>query len=107
MTVRFGVPHGQATSITLGAFLEWNADAIRPKLGALLDAMGADSPEHARERIRLLMEHIGLATTFGALGLDSSALEIVLEEGFYSDRSDNNPTPVSADDARFILFSLM
>ena len=54
MTAHFGVAHGQAVSITLAAFLLWNAEAISEKLSPLLQAIGAESVEDAASRIRSL-----------------------------------------------------
>ncbi len=107
MTTRFGVAHGQAVSITLGPFLTWNAEAISAKLDPLLAAIGAKTVGAAVDRIRSLMSNIGLATTFADLGLTETDVELILEEGFYADRADNNPTPISADDARTVLSGIV
>ena len=106
MTARFGVPHGQAVSITLPGFLLWNADAISAKLPALLQAFGARDPEDAANGIRSLMADVGLATDFRSLGLNKTEIDLVVDEGFYADRANYNPTPVGIDDARKILFEI-
>ena len=107
MTARFGMPHGQAVSITLPGFLLWNADAISAKLPALLQAFGARDPADAANRIRGLMADVGLATEFRSLGLGKTEIDLVLDEGFYADRASFNPTPVGIDDARKILFEIL
>lgn len=107
MTAHFGIPHGQAVSITLAPFLVWNADAISVKLQPLLEAMDADSPEAAGSLIQRLMTNIGLATRFESLGLRSSDIDLILENGFYADRADNNPRPVTYEDIRTILGKLL
>lgn len=106
MTARFGVPHGQAVSITLPGFLLWNAEAIEARLPALVEAFGARDAEDAAQRIRSLMADVGLATEFRTLGLNESEIDLVVEEGFYADRSDNNPRHVSVEDARRILHAV-
>ena len=106
MTARFGVPHGQAVSITLPGFLLWNAEAIAPKLPALLEAFGARDAGDAAQRIRSLMADVGLATDFRSLGLNKTAIDVVAEEGFYADRADNNPRPVRVEDAHRILHAI-
>ena len=103
MTARFGVPHGQAVSITLPGFLLWNADAIGARLPALVEALGARDADDAAQRIRSLMADVGLATDFRALGLNKSEIDLVVEEGFYADRADCNPKRVTINEAGGIL----
>lgn len=107
MTAHFGVSHGQAVSITLPSFLLWNADGISAKLPPLLQAIGSSCAEDAAGRIRRLMERIGLATDFHTLGLSKNDVDLVLAEGFYADRAENNPKPVSVEDARSILYNIL
>ena len=106
MSARFNVPHGQAVSITLASMLLWNAEAISSKLPALFEAMGAESLEDAAHRVRSLMASIGLATDLRSLGLKRDDIELILDEGFYPDRADNNPRPVTVEDARATLQSV-
>ena len=106
MTALYGVSHGQAVSVTLPAFLLWNADAISAKLPKLLEAFGAASTEDAADRIRALMTSIGLSVSLNGLGIGYDEIEAVIEQGFYADRADNNPKPVAMQDARDILRSI-
>jgi len=103
MTALFGVSHGQAVSITLPAFLLSNAHAIRAKVPRLLEALGAGSIEDAASRIRALMTSVGLAVRLNDLGIGDREIETILDQGFYADRADNNPKPVTIQDAREIL----
>ena len=106
MTAYFGVPHGQAVSITLASFLAWNASSIQTKLSPLIEALGSGSVAGAADRIRSMMSAIGLATDLRSLGLSRSDVEIVLAEGFDANRAGNNPRPVSVKDARAILHDI-
>jgi phosphonate metabolism-associated iron-containing alcohol dehydrogenase len=106
MTALYGVSHGQAVSVTLPAFLLWNADAIRAKLTQLVEAFGAASIADAADRIRALMTKIGLSVSLSDLGIGDDEIEAVIEQGFYADRADNNPRPVALQDARMILRSI-
>jgi len=106
MTARFGVPHGQAVSITLPEFLPWNADALAARLPALVAALGARDAADAAQRIRSLMADVGLATDFRALGLNKSEIDLVIKEGLDADRADNNPKQVTIDEARGILHAI-
>lgn len=103
MTALFGVSHGQAVSITLPAFLISNEDAIRAKVPRLLEAFGAKSIEEAADRIGTLMTSVGLFVRLSDLGIGDKEIEAILDQGFYADRADNNPKPVSIQDAREIL----
>lgn len=106
MTALYGVSHGQAVSVTLPAFLLWNADAISAKLPQLLEAFGAASAENAADQIRALMTSIGLSVSLNGLGIGDDEIEAVIEQGFYADRADNNPKRVGSLDARTILRSI-
>ena len=103
MSAHFDVPHGQAVSVTLPPFLLWNADAISSKLPQLLEAMDATCAEDAAHRVRSLMTSIGIATDLRSLGMTEKDIDLLLKEGFYADRADNNPKPVAIEDARAIL----
>jgi alcohol dehydrogenase class IV len=106
MTALFGVSHGQAVSVTLPAFLLWNADAIQAKLPPLFEAFGVASLEDAVSRIRALMTSVGLSVTLSGLGIGDDEMEAVLEQGFYADRADNNPKLITIQEARQILLSI-
>ena len=49
------------------------------------------------------MANIGLETQLSKLGISKQGLELILKEGFYTGRSDNNPRKVNEMDARSIL----
>lgn len=107
MTARFGVPHGQAVSITLRSFLLFNAEAIGGRLAPLVEALSASTVDEAAQNIESLMRATGLATRLSELGLHRSDLDTILQEGFTADRADNTPRPVSKEDAETILKSIL
>ena len=106
MTAHFGVPHGQAVSITLASFLMWNSEAIEAKLHPLLRVLGAESVQEAADHIRVLMASVGLATHLRSLGLSKKDIDLISDEGFYADRASHNPRPVGVEDVRSILLSV-
>ena len=106
LTATFGIPHGQAVAITLPAFLRWNSEAIVDKMPGLLQAIEAESAGAAAARISSLMRSIGLETTFSGLGMKPDDLELVVDEGIYAGRADNNPRETSPDQVLSILRDL-
>ena len=107
MTARYDVVHGQAVSITLPLFLQSNATVLGNKLPALLAALGAPTVEHAAEQIGRLMANVGLATRFSELGLSHDALDVIVAEGYYPERADNNPRDYSRDEIRSLLAGIL
>ena len=107
MTAHFGIVHGQAVSITLPAFLQWNSDSLGHKLPALLEALGARNVADAIDRITALMINIGLATRLGMLGLTSKDIDIIVEEGYYPERADYNPKAYARDEVHSVLMGIL
>ena len=79
LTLLNSVPHGQAVGISLGVCLNWNAQAINPKLPALWEALGVDGVEEAVSRVEEIMLNCGMKTRLGGLGFGSDDLEKVLD----------------------------
>ena len=53
------------------------------------------------------MENIGLETKLSRLGISESDIELVLKEGFYEGRADNNPKVVNEQETQSILLSIL
>jgi len=107
MTIHFNIPHGQAVSITLASFLEWNEDALKPKLNKLLSAMGTKSVKESSDKIKILMKSIGLKTNLTDLNINQSQIKTIIKEGFYNERSDNNPRKILEQDAEKLLTNIL
>jgi len=107
MTAHFGISHGQAVSITLTSFLEWNASSIKKKLPDLFEAFDCKSLETTITKIQTIMENIGLETKLSRLGISESDIELILKEGFYEGRADNNPKVVNEQETQSILLSIL
>lgn len=85
LTTEYGVPHGHAVALTLGAILEYNAavsdgDCADPR-GAphvhtvmidVLDILGAETPAEGRTLLEQLVGRLGLETTLAGVGVVSS-----------------------------------
>lgn len=92
MTSHYGVPHGQATSITLPLFINYTLP-ILPKLRQqkLLHAMEVYTVQNGAKKIKQLMEDIGLKTHFSELGIPKKGIKQIVAEGFHPDRAKNAP----------------
>ena len=107
ITAHYGISHGQAVAITLAPFLEWNSIAIEEKLKDLFQAFGCNSLQTTITKIQTLMTNIGLETRLSKLSISEQDLELILKEGFYTGRADNNPRKVNRMEARSILKSIL
>jgi len=104
MTLRYGVPHGVACSLTVAAFFEYNLQAIDPvKVSRLLAATGGGDAACFAGRLRALAAGIGLPTTLFGAGIPREGIEVILDEGFHPDRVRNNPRELDRSDLQGIL----
>jgi alcohol dehydrogenase class IV len=116
LTAWFGVPHGQAVSLTLAHFLEFNygvgeadlrdprgVDYVRKTMEEIASFLGCSNVLSGRERLVRLMREVEIATTFSELGIDkNTAIEKVLDD-VNVERLVNNPREVSKDQMRHML----
>lgn len=116
MTSRFGVPHGHAVGLTLGAVLEYNAgitdaDCVDPRrakyvrkaIGEIVEMLGAKDAADARYKITQMIRNIGLETRLSERGID---IDTVVKEGFNPARMKNNPRHINETSLREILGEL-
>ena len=107
MTIYYNIPHGQAVSITLPSFLEWNKDSLNSKLNPLLYAMGTKSIKQSCDKIRNLMKSIGLKINLSELNINKPDIKNIIREGFYNERADNNPKKILKKDAEKLLNEIL
>jgi alcohol dehydrogenase class IV len=119
LTSKFGVPHGQAVSLTLSGFIKYNygvtkadlADRrgisyVRKTMEEISRYLGCESVRDSSIRVEEIMKDIGLATTFTDLGIDRhEAIECVINE-VNIERLVNNPRRVSQAQMRELLQSI-
>lgn len=102
MTMRFGVEHGFAASMTLAPVAALNLVAV-PQIGELLAvfepdgglAVWLDAAAAGIQPLRL-----------GAFGIGESDIDTLVELSFTAGRMDNNPVNISPDEVREILRSI-
>lgn len=119
LTLRFGVRHGQAVSITLPEVLPLNIRATLDgqagldrvaadaRARAFFDGLGVASAGEASEAVRTLLRDTGLETRLAPLGVDRDGIEAVVASGFTPERMRNNPYTFTPDSLRTLLTRLL
>lgn len=108
ITTRYGVPHGAAVALTIGAFLGYNyavdeatcndargAAAVKERVGIVVELLGGGSLERAKERLRSLIENIGASVRLRDVGVPQRGLP-ELARTVNLERLSNNPRTISA-----------
>jgi alcohol dehydrogenase class IV len=119
LTSEFGVPHGNAVAITLGAVLEFNAavgweDCVDPRgpahvvarMGTIVDMLGATSPVEARLQIEALVVDLGLPSNLTAIGAGATSDRSRIARAVNVERLSGNPRSFSTDQLRALVDSL-
>jgi len=115
LTTRFGVPHGSAAALTLPDFLLYNhgvdeadcsdprgPEAVRRRIGLILDLLGVATAEEARERLRALIASVGCPTLLREVGVCDEDLP-GLVEAVNLERLSNNPRKIDVEGMRRLL----
>jgi alcohol dehydrogenase class IV len=116
ITSYFNIPHGHAVALTLPHFIVFNCDVklknlkdkrglifVKDKLNELLNIIKVRTPSEAREKFLNIMGKIKLETDLLKLGIDNDGIEIIVKNGFNSQRMKNNPRIVYKEDIRTLL----
>ncbi|HMS63837.1 MAG TPA: phosphonoacetaldehyde reductase [Ignavibacteria bacterium] len=120
LTSYFGVPHGQAVSLTLGEFLKYNYEVtendINDKRGVsfvkntieeISELLGCSSVCEARDKINLLMREIGLKTKLSETGIVSPENINLILENVNTERLQNNPRSLTRENLNSILKKIL
>lgn len=104
LTSGFGVPHGHAVALTLGAVLEYNAhatedtcsdprgiDYVLETMADVIGMLGANDAAGARRRFEVLVASVGLDNTFAGIGAPTDEIRALLLDGVNPQRLANNP----------------
>ncbi len=119
LTSDFGVPHGLAVALTLGAWLRYNdsvtdsdcqdprgQDRVRTTLGEIFQAIGANSSAEAADRFDVLLRSIDCPSRLSDVGVRMDDVS-VLAESVNVDRLANNPRRVTAASLRQLLIECL
>ncbi len=104
LTKRFGVSHGHAVALTLGAFLDLHAQAepshLQPSvdparhaeaMASIASLLGAEHPEGAAEAFRAMLDRTELTQGLRAVGAEAPEDRAVLAGAVNAERLGNNP----------------
>jgi alcohol dehydrogenase len=119
VTTRFGVPHGAAVALTVGAFLHYNYGvddasctdprgpaAVKERLQLLLDLIGQGSLAVAQARLRSLTARIGCPVRLGETGIRREDLPGLIQ-AVNLERLSNNPRGITAEEMLTLLEPLL
>lgn len=112
---RYRIPHGLSNAILLPWVMEFNRDAVVEKYAEVAGAMGippgSDAEETSKktvEGIFSLVRSLGIPSTLRELGVGTNDLDEIVAAAMKVTRLlDNNPKPVSPEDARSIYRKLL
>ncbi len=119
MTSQFGVPHGLAVALTLGAMMVYNDGVededvcdergvgfVRTRIRELCEILGVDDAEGARVWLDDLMGQTGCPTRLSEVGMTVGDVEGIVEN-VNVERLANNPRRLTPEGIRNILQGLL
>ena len=119
ITTHFGVPHGSAVGLTLGAFLLFNAgvdeqsctdprgiDEVRRRLALILNPLGNGSLTTARERLTTIISECKCPARLSEVGVTETDLPFLADQ-VNVERLSNNPRTISREQLIALLKSAL
>ncbi len=117
ITSYFNVPHGHAVALTLHSILVYNSHVteedfldkrgvnyVKKIISEIIKLLDAENVEDANNKIKNLMEEIGLSIRLSDLGINTDdKIEIIIKNGFNPGRVANNPRKLTEEALRRIL----
>jgi alcohol dehydrogenase len=101
LTIRFGIPHGVASSLSLIPLLEINGKHIKESLDKICHSLEVTYDELI-QKIKAIPEGI-IPYTLSEWGIQENDLPQLVEESFTKGRMDNNIVDLTQDDVFDIL----
>ncbi len=108
LTTSYGIPHGHAVALTLGSFLEFNAEVseedlndprgvhhVREMIGEVCSLLGAQDPLDGRRALLDLMDSISMETRLGPYGIEGPVDCTRIVEKVNVERLSNNPRSIT------------
>ncbi len=118
-TSYFGIPHGHAVALTLGAFLKFNMAVsssdvsdirgdiyVRDAIGKVVQCMKCSTANEAAKMVEKIMQGAGLATRLSSFGFKESDIDSCVRS-VNVERLRNNPRILNNESLREILFNLL
>jgi len=104
LTIRFGIPHGVASSLSLIPLLEINGEHIKEPLDKIYQTLDITIDELI-QKIKAIPKGI-IPYTLSEWGIQEEDLSQLVEESFTKGRMDNNIVDLTQDDVLDILNSI-
>jgi alcohol dehydrogenase len=117
LTSKYGLSHGFAVALTLGAFLEYNAELLRqpndphaPRMENTLQVLGrvmqVSSPDGMHTAWTDLAQRLGCPTRLSQLGITTEQEIAAVAAAVNAQRLANNPRPISQEQLVRLLESI-
>lgn len=119
ITSDYGVPHGEAVSLTLGTILVFNSlieegevsdsrglNYVKTTINEIIQMLDCDNAEEARKRLEHLSIKIGLRTKLSRCGIREEAIES-LSKGVNIQRLANNPRKFNEESIKNIFKQIL
>lgn len=118
-TSDYGISHGHAVALTVGAMLVHNAgvtpedtqdprgaEAVRDRIGMILSQLGCQDAEQARQTLDAFIQRLGCETRLGAWGIDDPAGLRQIAAKVNAQRLGNNPRRLTPEQIVGLLESI-
>ncbi len=120
ITSYFGVAHGYAAALTLGAMIRYNSEVtdkdindkrgveyIQNTLKEIIYTLGAKDAAEAEQKISTLITELGLSPRLKNCNIDKIDIELIIKHGFNPERVKNNPRMLDEEQLKNILNKIL
>ncbi len=120
ITAHFGILHGHAVALTIPEIVEFNynvskkdcndrrgVEFVKRRLNDIFKLIESKNGTQAKDKIKNLIEKIGLETRLSELNIDKKDIELIVEKGFTADRMGNNPRKIKKTELKNMLETIL
>jgi alcohol dehydrogenase class IV len=120
LTANFGIPHGQAVSLTLPDLLVFNSRVgnedcldtrgsqfVQYQVARICQSFGLEDSQQTARKLKGWFKDIGLKTSLSEFGIIESELSFITEQSFAPERMANNPRRITAENLRELLGAIL
>ena len=107
LSLFFDTVHGEAVSVTLPAFLDWNAPTFERKLNPLLRAMRCSSLNEVAQALRGMMQRCRINTRLQDIGVGAGDLPRITARALTEPQMQFNPRPMTVDEGVSLLEGIL
>jgi alcohol dehydrogenase len=106
LTTFFNVSHGLACGLSLAAFFQFTAPAIRSKMRLLEQALGVSGPAAVVKKINALMKGMGCKTRLREFNITQHDLKKIASYAHIPQKLKNMPRPISKNQLQQLLLKI-